>query len=95
MNDRNVKRSLVIHACIVTGSAFVLNYFWEIMQCPWFFIHRGGNGGQIAMVVAALGDVVLTWMAQSLVAAVSGRWLWLLGPGVGGSGSHCLGPRSR
>jgi hypothetical protein len=74
------KRALAIHACAVTGSAFVLNYLWENIQCPWFFIHRGGNGGQIAMIVATLGDVVLTWMAQGLIAAVSRRWLWLLGP---------------
>jgi hypothetical protein len=74
------KRTLVIHLCAVTGSAFVLNYLWENMQCPWFFIHRGGNAGQIAMLIATLGDVALTWMAQGLVAAVSGRWLWLLGP---------------
>ena len=73
------KRALAIHACAVTGSAFVLNYLWENIQCPWFFIHRGGNGGQIAMIVATLGDVVLTWMAQGLVAAVSRRYLWLLG----------------
>ena len=74
------KRVLVIHSCSVTGSAFVLNYIWENIQCPWFFIHRGGNAGQIAMVFATLGDVALTWMAQGLVAAVSRRWLWLLGP---------------
>jgi hypothetical protein len=74
------KRTLVIHLCAVTGSAFVLNYLWENMQCPWFFIHRGGNAGQIAMLIATLGDVALTWMAQGLVAAVSGRWLWLLEP---------------
>ena len=76
----NNKQALVIHACALTGSAFVLNYLWENIQCPWFFIHRGGNGGQIAMIVATLGDVVLTWMAQGTVAVVSKRWLWLLGP---------------
>ena len=74
------KRTLVIHACVVTGSAFVLNYLWENIQCPWFFIHRGGNPGQIAMVFATLGDVAMTWMAQGVVAAVSRRWLWLLEP---------------
>ncbi len=74
------KRAIVLHACFVTGSAFGLNYLWENMQCPWFFIPRDGNGGQIAMVIATLGDVTLTWMAQGLVAAVSRRWLWLLGP---------------
>lgn len=74
------KRAIVLHSCFVTGIAFGLNYLWENMQCPWFFIHRGGNTGQIAMVFATLGDVGLTWMAQGLVAAVSRRWLWLLGP---------------
>lgn len=74
------KRAVALHACSITGSAFVLNYLWENMQCPWFFIHRGGNTGQIAMVIATLGDVAMTWMAQGLVAAVSKRWLWLLGP---------------
>lgn len=74
------KRVIVFHAWSVTGTAFVLNYLWENMQCPWFFIHRVGNAGQIAMVFATLGDVALTWMAQGLVAVVSRRWLWLLGP---------------
>jgi hypothetical protein len=74
------KRVIVFHACFVTGSAFGLNYLWENLQCPWFFIHRGENTGQIAMVSASLGDVALTWVAQGLVAAVSRRWLWLLGP---------------
>jgi hypothetical protein len=74
------KRAIVFHACSVTGIAFVLNYLWENMQCPWFFIHRGGNTGQIAMVFATLGDVAMTWVAQGLVAAASRRWLWLLGP---------------
>ncbi len=74
------KRTLVIHACSVTVGAFALNYLWENMQCPWFFIHRGGNTGQIAMVIATLGDVAMTWIAQGLVAVASGRWLWLLRP---------------
>ncbi len=74
------RRAIVLHACCVTGSAFVLNYLWESMQCPWFFIHRGGSTGQIAMAFVTLGDVAMTWMAQGLVATVSRRWLWLLGP---------------
>jgi len=74
------KRAIVCHAFSITASAFVLNYLWENMQCSWFFIHRGGDTGQIAMVLATLGDVAMTWMAQGLVAAVSRRWLWLLEP---------------
>ncbi len=72
--------AIVFHACSLTGSAFVLNYVWENLQCPWFFIHRGGNTGQFVMVVATLGDVALTWVAQGLLAIVTRRWLWLLGP---------------
>jgi hypothetical protein len=74
------KRVIVFHACFVTGSANVLNYLWENRQGPWFFIHRGWNTGQIAMVFVTLDDVALTWMAQGLVATVLRRWLWLLGP---------------
>ena len=77
MHDR---RAIVVHALSVTGSAFVLNYLWENMQCPRFFIHPGGNAGQSAMVLATLGDVAMTWIAQGLFAAVSKRWLWLVGP---------------
>jgi len=80
LSPHHGKRPFVIHACSVTGIAFVLNYLWENIQCPLFFIHRGGNAGQIAMVVATLGDVAMTWMAHGLVAAVSRRWLWLLEP---------------
>jgi hypothetical protein len=32
------------------------------------------------MVLATLGDVAMTWIAQGLVAVVSKRWLWVLGP---------------
>ncbi len=85
------RRAIVFHACSITGSAFVLHYVWENLQCPWFFIHRGGNTGQIAMVIAALGDVALTWVAQGLVAIVSRRWLWLLGPWRGRQWATLLG----
>jgi hypothetical protein len=74
------KRAIVLHALSVSGSAFVFHYLWENMQCPRFFIHPGGIAGQSAMVLATLGDVAMTWIAQGLVAAVSKRWLWLLGP---------------
>jgi len=77
MHDRRV---IVVHALSVTGSAFVLHYLWENMQCPRFFIHTGGDAGQPAMVFATLGDVAMTWIAQGLVAVVSKRWLWVLGP---------------
>jgi len=73
-------RVIVVHALSVTGSAFVLHYLWENMQCPRFFIHTGGDAGQPAMVFATLGDVAMTWIAQGLVAVVSKRWLWVLGP---------------
>jgi hypothetical protein len=71
------KRTIVVHALSVTGSAFVLHYLWENMQCPLFFIHTGGHGGQPPMIIATLAGVAMTWIAQGLVAAVSKRWLWL------------------
>jgi hypothetical protein len=71
-------RSIVLHVFFVTGIAFGLNYLWETMQCPRF-IHFDGKATPAVMVIATLGDVVLTWFAQVVVATVSRRWLWLLG----------------
>lgn len=59
----------------VSVLAFVLHYAWEYFQCS-LFIHLNGPATPVGMVLPALGDVALTWIAQLAVAAVSGRWLW-------------------
>jgi hypothetical protein len=71
-------RSIVLHVFFVTGIAFGLNYLWETIQCPLFFIHFDGKATSAVMVTATLGDVAMTWFAQVVVATVSRRWLWLL-----------------
>jgi len=72
-------RSMVLHACFVTGIAFALNFVWEMIQCG-FFIHLEEKATAAVMGTAALGDVAMTWFAQVVVATVSRRWLWLLAP---------------
>lgn len=71
------------HALYLTLVAFALHYAWESVQCPLFFVHPDSSGMALAMVRAALGDVAMTWVVQAVVAAVSGRWLWLLGRRTG------------
>jgi hypothetical protein len=75
---RHDTRTVVLHVFFVTGIAFGLNYLWETIQCPRFFIHLDGKATRTGMVIATLGDVAMTWFAQVVVAAVSRRWLWLL-----------------
>lgn len=55
--------------------AFVLHYAWEYIQCS-LFIHLNGPATPVGMILPALGDVALTWIAQLVVAALTGRWLW-------------------
>jgi hypothetical protein len=69
-------RSVVLHVFFLSAIAFGLNFVWETVQCRPFFIHLHGKASPGATVVATLGDVVMTWFAQGVVAAVSRRWLW-------------------
>lgn len=73
------KQTIVLHALFVTGIAFGLNFLWETIQCPLFFIHLNGKTTPSAMIIASLGDVAMTWIAHGVVATVSRRWLWVLG----------------
>jgi hypothetical protein len=63
------------YTLLVSVLAFVLHYAWEFIQCS-LFIHLSNPATPVGMILPALGDVVLTWVAQLAVAAVSGRWLW-------------------
>tara|TARA_R110002094_G_scaffold95492_1_gene96487 strand:- start:268 stop:738 length:471 start_codon:yes stop_codon:yes gene_type:complete len=70
---------LVLHAFLITGIAFEFNYLWENIQCSPFFIYLDGTPTPIAMFVATIGGVAMTWFVHCVIAIVSGRWLWLLG----------------
>jgi hypothetical protein len=67
-----------VHALCLTGTAFLLHFLWESVQCPLFFVHRAGDATWFSMVRATLGDVLMTWIAQVVVAVVSKQWLWSL-----------------
>jgi hypothetical protein len=66
------------HAFVLSVVAFSLHYLWENIQCPLFFVHTKGDPNQIDMLIATLGDVVLTWLVYAGEALVARRWLWLL-----------------
>lgn len=63
--------------------AFALHLVWEYAQCIPFFVHGTLAPTHSAMILATLGDVVITWVAYSVVAAAhqnlywfSTRWRW-------------------
>jgi hypothetical protein len=54
--------------CVVT---FVLHFAWEWYQCRPFFIHRGSPESLFSMMVASIGDVVLTLLIVCSVFVVN------------------------
>lgn len=71
----------VRYAGALTAVAFVLHYGWETLQCPLFVHRKDDTVMWVAMVLATIGDVVLTWLVQVVVAAYSRRWIWPRGAG--------------
>jgi hypothetical protein len=63
-------------AALLSVVAFALHYAWEIAQCSPYFIHASASPTTLDMVRATLGDVVMTWIAFAVVAAVAGRSDW-------------------
>jgi hypothetical protein len=72
-------RPVICHAILITVVGFALHLVWENIQCRIFFEHRANPANQWSMLLAAGGDVILTWIAWIVAAAVTGRWLWLNG----------------
>lgn len=56
--------------------AFVLHLGWEYAQCRPFFNHGKLPATATAMLVATLGDLVLTGIAYTGVAATTRNWAW-------------------
>ena len=69
--------TMLHHAALLAVPALLLHYAWENVQCRLFFVHRANPADQWSMLQAAGGDVLLTWIAYLVVAALTGRWLWL------------------
>ena len=58
--------------------AFGLHYVWESVQCSALYEHGSFKATRWGMVMATLGDVVITWILYIFVAALSRRWRWTL-----------------
>lgn len=71
---------------IISAFAFVFHIVWEYLQCGPFFIHMNLQPTHFDMIVASLGDVVITltaffviaWLSRNLywINEVWGRWQW-------------------
>ena len=53
--------------------SFLLQFVWEWFQCEPFFVHRGTQASPISMVMAAIGDVVLTFLVLGFVFILTKR----------------------
>ncbi|WP_420466280.1 hypothetical protein [Panacagrimonas sp.] len=62
-------------ACLMAALAlisFPVYLAWEWIQCQPFFVHRAAPPTLASMLIATLGDVLLTLIAYCAVAAVYG-----------------------
>ncbi|MFO0842265.1 MAG: hypothetical protein U0797_07675 [Gemmataceae bacterium] len=67
----------------LAAAAFVLNWFWEMLQMPAYAQMAGRSWGETALPCAraSLGDVVLTLAIYGLGALAAGRRTWGLSGG--------------
>lgn len=72
-------RRFACFAAVLSVVAFAFHLAWETAQCSPFFVHASPNPTEFDMVLATFGDVVMTWVAFAVVAAVTGRWDWPFG----------------
>lgn len=80
MHDVEKSASNINHALVLSGFAFMLHFVWESIQCTIFFVHGSYDATWRGMMVAALGDVALTWAIYMVVATVSRKWRWVRQP---------------
>ncbi len=64
------------HVVVLSGLAFLFHFAWESIQCTIFFVHGSFDASWWGMLVAALGDIGLTWVIYIIVAMISRRWRW-------------------
>ena len=75
----SVQTSFRTFAVTMTAASFLLHLGWEYLQCHLFFVHGSVPPTHEAMLIATVGDVVLTWVGYFLAAFVSRDWKWGLG----------------
>lgn len=59
--------------------SFPLHFGWEWVQCQPYFVHRLAPATEASMLVATLGDLVITLLVYGAVAGIHGSG-WLLRP---------------
>jgi hypothetical protein len=52
--------------------SFPLHFAWEWFQCQPYFVHRATPATAASMLIATLGDLVLTLVAYAVVALLRG-----------------------
>ena len=84
------QQPLILFLVTILLIGFPLHLAWEWVQCQPFFVHRAAPPTLASMMIATLGDGVLTLIAYGGVAAIHGAsrplrpwttgvWLTLLG----------------
>lgn len=72
-------RSIVRFLMLLALISFPLHFAWEWVQCQPYFIHLAAPPNLRSMVLATLGDVVLTWLVYAVLAPFHGR-AWPMAP---------------
>ena len=68
MNQKIWLKNIIVMSAI----SFVLHFIWEWFQCGPFFIHRGVPASPASMALAAIGDVLLTFLIIGLALLIGG-----------------------
>lgn len=78
-----IRQPLVLFLVALVLISFTLHLAWEWLQCQPYFVHGAAPATTASMLIATLGDVVLTLLAYCGVAAIYGApWphrAWLAG----------------
>lgn len=80
MGQRSSPSSLLAIAAILAGTAFVLNFAWEMLQAPWFAGMSGLDWWTSTPIClqGTIGDVAMILLAFYVVGAATGDRVWLL-----------------
>ena len=74
----NLVKNVIKLSLIITLISFFLHLIWEYAQCIPFFNHEKLQPTHQAMLMATLGDILLTYIAYIFVTTVKKDWLWPL-----------------
>lgn len=72
-------RQLTVFLIVLSLVSFPMHWLWEWVQCKPYFVHGASPPTLTAMLMATLGDVVLTLLAYGAVSLLHGR-AWPLRP---------------